>query len=670
MARIGTKKIRHNGNSINVPIFEPSDLDTPFFRTKVDGKTGAIPFKPLTDNPELDFLRTYHNGNKKGLHHSTIARKGIIDNFEDNDLVEYFGETSNASISTANVYEGSYSLKLDIPDTVSPQIFSTSGLPRYPQAGDTFEYWWRAGNASSWGSMLFGVQDETNFYQIQLRADDDVATVYRIDSGSYTTISQTSVTLSEDTWYRIEVAWAEGGSMTATVYDTGGTSLASTSTTDATYTGGGVGWAADIGGGGTGGVWFDSAEITATTSGTGVIDDFEDNDLSEYSIVRTDASVDVLTQSGTVYEGSYALEISDPNNTGENCGVLSTDGLDRYPQAGDTFSYWTYLPTTDSTNFNTLEFGVQDQSKNSNATIDNGYRFDISPSNDNIRLGEYDGGSFTELDSNSNVTWSNHVGEWLEVVVGWGKGGNITVTVYDSTGTEIVSTSGNSTLYSGGAIGVSNFSSPTGSDGAIYYDLAQITASGDQTATGTVDDFEDNNISEYTQNGGTWNVQTGTVESGSYALQGEDGFGYLHSGSGLDRYPRAGDTFQFRVKFLNSANIDTLHSFGMTADRSDGYIISLLDKNNEFRLGKRSGGTQTDLANDTTVSYTTGVWYRVKIEWGASGNITATLYDESDTVLANLTATDTEHDRDGITWEVNDQSGGVASVYFDNHEII
>ena len=186
----------------------------------------------------------------------------------------------------------------------------------------------------------------------------------------------------------------------------------------------------------------------------------------------------------------------------------------------------------------------------------------------------------------------------------------------------------------------------------------------------TIDNFDDGDIAEYTENGGTWTVQTNTVESGTHALKGEGGFGYLYSGTGLNDYPRPGDTWEYYPRIENDINIQSLVGFGITSDRSDGYIINLRSDSSDFELIKRSGGNQTTLVSDTSVNYSLDVYYRVEVSWGSSGDISVTLFDGSDNQMTSISATDTEHDRDGITWEVNDKSGGTADIFYDTAQII
>lgn len=105
----------------------------------------------------------------------------------------------------------------------------------------------------------------------------------------------------------------------------------------------------------------------------------------------------------------------------------------------------------------------------------------------------------------------------------------------------------------------------------------------------------------------------------------------------------------------------------MASDRSTGYGIQLFGTDT-FRMTKRNNGG-TVIASDSTLSFNTNVWYRVEIDFGAS-DISATLYDDTGTVLSDISATDSDFDKDGITWAVNDQSGGTAYSVFDSAQLL
>lgn len=68
------------------------------------------------------------------------------------------------------------------------------------------------------------------------------------------------------------------------------------------------------------------------------VDDFEDNDMSEYTFVNGGSEISV--NSNTVKSGSYAMEYNAWNDIDSE--FYSTSGLNYYPQPGDTVEWWMY----------------------------------------------------------------------------------------------------------------------------------------------------------------------------------------------------------------------------------------------------------------------------------------------------------------------------------------
>lgn len=167
----------------------------------------------------------------------------IIDDFEDGDLSEYFGD-NGISISSSAAYEGSYGIA--IPDGANPLV-STSGLDTYPSQGDTWRWNVNNNGSSAHFGHLFGVQDTNNFYsadtdnrpgttengiQIQVHSGGDVVQKYELETGN----------IPNNEWMECEMAWGTDDSLTFTVYDSSDNQLGQINATDSTYTDGGVGY--------------------------------------------------------------------------------------------------------------------------------------------------------------------------------------------------------------------------------------------------------------------------------------------------------------------------------------------------------------------------------------------------------------------------------------------
>jgi hypothetical protein len=171
----------------------------------------------------------------------------VVDDFEDNDLSEYTGNTGGAtSVGTEHVKNGSYSLKISDPGNPK-KIVSTSGLNAYPEQGDTWRYWTYAGSDSNHLRMIFGYQDSDNYYFVNATVGPSSESLYvtKRETGNETVLVQTGLDddkVDQNQAYEFEVSWGTDGSITATMYDSNGDSLSTVSTTDNTFTSGGIGW--------------------------------------------------------------------------------------------------------------------------------------------------------------------------------------------------------------------------------------------------------------------------------------------------------------------------------------------------------------------------------------------------------------------------------------------
>lgn len=179
----------------------------------------------------------------------------LIDSFEDNDISEYGGDTSEWKIVSSSAIDGSYALA---PDTSAQyyNLASTSGLPNYPDTTNIFEAYMYNDDGSGAGNGLgpaWGVQSETGadgvscYYTYVL--PDGSLNVRRIDSGSRTTFS-VSDSLSGHTQgdtIRYEIDWRVSGGFDILYDKNDGSETATVSISDTNYTSGGIGWWCNVG---------------------------------------------------------------------------------------------------------------------------------------------------------------------------------------------------------------------------------------------------------------------------------------------------------------------------------------------------------------------------------------------------------------------------------------
>lgn len=162
-----------------------------------------------------------------------------------------------------------------------------------------------------------------------------------------------------------------------------------------------------------------------------------------------------------------------------------------------------------------------------------------------------------------------------------------------------------------------------------------------------LDDFEDQNMSEYT-NGSGWEFISGF--NGSYAVSSPFGGSnttdvYSLPGDGLPYYPEKGSHIRFYGK---GRNIESNQGWGFywgLSDLSNHYKIDADADANEMRIGYVDSGSQS--LNSVNQSIETGTWYRNDILWKTDGSNEKLweLYDENDNLLNSITLTDSRFDQ-------------------------
>ncbi|WP_254544088.1 hypothetical protein [Halomarina pelagica] len=173
-----------------------------------------------------------------------------------------------------------------------------------------------------------------------------------------------------------------------------------------------------------------------------------------------------------------------------------------------------------------------------------------------------------------------------------------------------------------------------------------------------IDDFNDNDLSEYSTVSGDAFVSGGelflnTCSSGGCRTQ----YVYSASGDGLSTYFSQGETASIEVDPQEAV---AKVGFGYT-DIDSGYYIQLNDGANELRIRQNDNGAETTLAS-TTYDFASAQ-HRIEIEWQTDGTIIATAYKDGSQV-AQVSTTDTTYSGEGIRLEAFSNTG--ASVPMDN----
>jgi uncharacterized phage protein gp47/JayE len=188
----------------------------------------------------------------------------FIDGFEDNDIGEYNGDTTDFDTVQTQVFDGSYALFSD-----NQAFISDADETVYP--GDRLHWRTRLSSGAS-SAVLFGVQSTDDYYAVEV---DEAAGELRMDvteGGATTALDSTSVAVPADEWLHVETKWDFNWNFEITLYDSAENELAALSTNDSsgTFFDGGIGFESRA----SAGVWWDNltmseatAPVRATTTG-------------------------------------------------------------------------------------------------------------------------------------------------------------------------------------------------------------------------------------------------------------------------------------------------------------------------------------------------------------------------------------------------------------------
>lgn len=281
-----------------------------------------------------------------------------------------------------------------------------------------------------------------------------------------------------------------------------------------------------------GGLGVGALGSMSTRAASTVLDDFEDGDMGEYS----GSTAAYTVQSSTVLEGSYSLEC----NTAYERVAHSTAETTR----GNEYKCRVMAASGSPTQLGLL-VGVQD----ADYPFSNCYCTFVNVPNDRLHILKRENGDNTWLDG-VDVSLS----DGTEYIAGLRyKSDSVQAVVYDSSGTELASTSSVSDgTFSGGTFGFY-----CGSDVPGYFDYAvesSLTTSPGTIEYDKIDDFENSNLSQYSFDRGEAGAQV--IRSDTYS--GTNPFGGAYSGKcaleisndntelislpgdGLENYPSAG----------------------------------------------------------------------------------------------------------------------------------
>jgi hypothetical protein len=180
---------------------------------------------------------------------SGVATFDAFDDFEDNNISEYSGDTSLFQTDTTPVYGGAYALEASNKNArTTDGIFRTAMTVSQGQVIRWMQYLNTTTGSGDEACTLFGVQSpgtNNNNYAVcleQFGVDRFVISKNVSDNDVSGTVLASSTATYATGWYEVQVDWRTNNSISATVRTAAGALVATATTTDSTYTTGGIGF--------------------------------------------------------------------------------------------------------------------------------------------------------------------------------------------------------------------------------------------------------------------------------------------------------------------------------------------------------------------------------------------------------------------------------------------
>ena len=256
-----TVTLYQNGSEVTSFSYTEGSSDPQFTATGV----GYSVFLSSGDTAQFDYATTSGTSQSTGYHYFKI------DDFEGSDLEEYRFDRGKAGARVAHrdgysgsnrfksAYAGQFSLEIHNDNTEMTSI-PGDGLENYPSAGDTISTYLMPSGGADNLNFSWGVQGHNDRYYVKLDPQSGRMYLFKLKSGNGTTLDSTAVSLSQDTWYWLEVYWNTDGTQTVELYDVEGNVLGVVSGQDSEWSDGGIGFDAYLADDG-GTVYFDQVRI-------------------------------------------------------------------------------------------------------------------------------------------------------------------------------------------------------------------------------------------------------------------------------------------------------------------------------------------------------------------------------------------------------------------------
>lgn len=223
----------------------------PYWIEKIVASTDAVVWVRVPNLPasETATVFMYYGSSTASSTSNGTTTFDSFDDFEDNNITEYSGDTGLFQTDTTPVYGGTYALEaLNKSGRTTDGIFRTAMTVSQGQVIRWMQYLDTAAGPGDEACTLFGVQSpgtNNNNYAVCLEqfGTDRIAISRNVtDNDVSGTVLASSTATFATGWYEVQVDWQTNNSINAVVRNTAGTLIASASTTDSTYTTGGTGF--------------------------------------------------------------------------------------------------------------------------------------------------------------------------------------------------------------------------------------------------------------------------------------------------------------------------------------------------------------------------------------------------------------------------------------------
>lgn len=265
-----TVTLSQNGSEVTSFSYTESSSDPQHTATGV----GFAGYLSSGETAQFDYATTSGSSDSGGGGSTTFYNKSNIDSFENADqkIDEYKFDRgqSGAEIVTDSestgtqvhgpTYAGLQALKISDSSATEMISLTGDGLSNYPEAGDSIKCYVKASGGADNFNFSWGVQGHQNRYYVKVKPESDAMYLFKLKDGSGTVLgSENGLSMSQGSWYSLEVEWETGGTQTVELYDLEGNTLAECTGTDSEWSTGGIGFDAYLDSGET--VYFDECVI-------------------------------------------------------------------------------------------------------------------------------------------------------------------------------------------------------------------------------------------------------------------------------------------------------------------------------------------------------------------------------------------------------------------------